>query len=80
MAKVNMRVEWFCWVSKIRKKMARKSKTPVSHRMAMKEAALSWPKEKMKITNRIRREERRAAKEVPSTKSKPPLAPTEPAN
>ena len=80
MAKVNMRVEWFLWVSKTRKKMARRSKTPVSHRMAMKEAALSWPKEKMKIQNRIRREERRAAKEAQSTKSKPPSAPKEPAN
>ena len=74
---VNMRVEWFCWVAKTRKKMTRRLKAPVTHRQAMKEAALTWPKEKMKIQNRLRREERRAAKEAQSTKNKPPLAPKE---
>ena len=55
---VNMRVEWFTWVSKTRKKMQRGRKERVSHRMAMKSAALTWPKEKTKILNRIKREER----------------------
>ena len=70
---VNMRVEWFLWVSKTRKKMQRGRKEPVSHRMAMKSAALTWPKEKTKILNRIKREERKKAKEAQST-AKPPLA------
>ena len=71
---VNMRVEWFLWVSKTRKKMQRSSKMkPVSHRQAMKAAALTWPKEKTKILNRIKREERKAAREALST-TKPPAA------
>ena len=69
----NMRVEWFLWVSKTRKKMQRGRKEPVAHRMAMKSAALTWPKEKTKILNRIKREERKKAKEAQST-AKPPLA------
>ena len=70
---VNMRVEWFLWVSKTRKKMQRGNKAKVSHRMAMKSAALTWPKEKTKILNRIKREERKAAREALS-KAKPPAA------
>ena len=70
---VNMRVEWFTWVAKTRKKMQRGRKERVTHRMAMKSAALTWPKEKTKIQNRIKREERKAAKEARST-AKPPLA------
>ena len=68
---VNMRVEWFLWVSKTRKKMQRSEKKPVSHRQAMKSAALTWPKEKTKILNRIKREERKSAREALS-KAKPP--------
>ena len=75
---VNMRVEWFLWVSKTRKKMQRGRKEPVSHRMAMKSAALTWPKEKTKILNRIRREERRAAKGVPKTTKQQPAKVPEP--
>ena len=71
---VNMRVEWFLWVSKTRKKMTRAQKKPVSHRQAMKAAALTWPKEKTKILNRIKREERRALREGPKTAKPPPVA------
>ena len=70
---VNMRVEWFTWVAKTRKKMQRGRKERVTHRMAMKSAALTWPKEKTRILNKIKREERKAAKEARST-AKPPLA------
>ena len=70
---VNMRVEWFTWVSKTRKKMQRGRIEKVSHGMAMKAAALTWPKEKTKILNRIKREERRDAKEARKT-VKPPSA------
>ena len=64
--KPNMRKEWFCYVSKTRKKMqrGRKGKDPISHRAAMKEACKSWPKEKAKILNRLKREERKRAKEI----------------
>ena len=59
----SMRKEWFNFVAVIRKRLARKRKTPVSHRDAMKEAALLWPKEKVKLMNRRKREQRKAAKE-----------------
>ena len=77
---VNMRVEWFLWVSKTRKKMQRGRKERVTHRMAMKSAALTWPKEKTKILNRIKREERRAVKEAQKTAKQPSAKAPEPAS
>ena len=58
----SMRKEWFNFVAATRKKMQRKSKDPVSHRCAMKEASIVWPKEKSKILNRRKREERKIQK------------------
>ena len=72
---MSMRKEWFNFVAVTRKKLARKTKKDVSHREAMKAAALEWPKEKIKILNRQRREERKKAKEreaVQSVKHKSP--------
>ena len=60
---LSMRKEWFNFVALTRKKLQRKSKEPVSHRAAMKEASSIWPKEKAKILNRKKREERRKAKD-----------------
>ena len=77
---VNMRVEWFLWVSKTRKKMQRGRKERVTHRMAMKSAALTWPKEKTKILNRIKREERRAVREAQKTAKLPSAKAPEPAS
>ena len=77
---VNMRVEWFLWVSKTRKKMQRGRKERVTHRMAMKSAALTWPKEKTKILNRIKREERRAVREAQKTAKQPSIKAPEPAS
>jgi len=57
-----MRKLWFEHVSKTRKRLQRKDKA-ATHRQAMKEASISWPKEKVKIQNRIKREARKAAKE-----------------
>ena len=57
-----MRKLWFEHVSKTRRKLQRKDKT-ATHRQAMKEASITWPKEKVKIQNRIRREARKLAKE-----------------
>jgi hypothetical protein len=48
--------------------------------MAMKSAALTWPKEKTKILNRIKREERRAVKEAQKTAKQPPAKAPEPAS
>jgi len=75
---MNMRREWFLYVAKTRKKMARGKKGPVTHRSAMKEAALSWGKEKAKLLNREKREQRRLAKEGPSKAIEPPAVPQEP--
>ena len=60
----SMRKEWFNFVAATRKKMTRKTKEPVTHRVAMKEASILWPKEKAKILNRRKREERRRLKVV----------------
>ena len=65
--KKTMRHHWFDFVAKIRRKLTRKEKKPVSHRDAMKEASKLWPKEKLKVLNKIRREERKAAKALNST-------------
>ena len=59
---MNLRKEWFEYVAKIRKKTARATKKNCSHREAMKIAAETWPDEKVKLQNRARRAERKAAK------------------
>ena len=60
--KVSMRKRWFEFVATTRKRMSRKLKKQVSHREAMKEASTAWPKEKVKILNRIKREAKKAMK------------------
>ena len=67
MEKLNLRKEWFTFVSKVRKQKARKTKQPVSHRDAMKSAALEWPVEKQKI---IRRHERNVKKQKKQNEEK----------
>ena len=64
-----MRNYWFEFVATIRKRRSRKEKKTVSHREAMQEASKLWPKEKLKIQNKLRREERRAAKAAASGNS-----------
>ena len=59
----SLRKQWFVWVAKTRKKMQRGTKETVTHRSAMKAAALTWGKEKLKILNRRKREERKRLKE-----------------
>ena len=49
--------------------MQRKTKENVTHRMAMKEASALWPKEKAKILNRRKREERRKTKAALANKT-----------
>ena len=64
----SMRKLWFEHVGKTRRKLQRKDKK-ATHRQAMKEASISWPKEKVKIQNRIKREARKLAKERSSGKA-----------
>ena len=64
-----MRKEWFNFVAVTRKRMQRKTKENVTHRMAMKEASALWPKDKAKILNRRKREERKKAKLTLSNKT-----------
>ena len=51
-----MRKAWFEYVSKTRKKLARKTKEPVTHRKAMAVASETWPQEKIRIQKRAKRE------------------------
>jgi len=77
----SMRKEWFNFVAVTRKRMQRKTKEKVTHRMAMKEASALWPKEKAKILNRRKREERKRAKNAlanKTTKIVPPKAESTP--
>ena len=74
----SMRKEWFNFVAVVRKRLQRKTKENVTHRIAMKEASALWPKEKAKILNRRKREERRKAKaDLASKKAKTAPSPTE---
>ena len=68
-----MRKLWFQWVAKTRKKMQRGNKKTVTHREAMKAAALTWSKEKLKILNRRKREERKRIKDKPTPSDTVPL-------
>ena len=69
----SLRQEWFLYVAKTRKRMSRKSKEPVSHRDAMKEASTTWPNEKKKLLRRIKREKKREVGKNPPPKN--PKAP-----
>ena len=60
--RVSMRKKWFEFVATTRKRMSRKLKKQVSHREAMKEASVAWPKEKVRILNKIKREAKKAMK------------------
>ncbi len=66
-----MRKNWFAFVATTRKRMARKQKREVTHREAMKEASGLWPKEKVKILNRIKRENRKAKQKQPPSAAEP---------
>ena len=57
-----MRKLWFEYVNKTRRRLQRKDKS-ATHRQAMKEASITWPKEKARLQNRIKREARKLEKE-----------------
>ena len=50
-----MRKAWMDWVAKTRKKGNRGKEKSMSHREALKAAAVTWPKEKAKILRRQKR-------------------------
>ena len=62
-----MRKSWFEHVAKTRKKLTRTKKEPVSHRAAMAAASQTWPKEKLKIEKRLKREAKKIAAEKNKT-------------
>jgi hypothetical protein len=50
-----MRKAWMDWVAKTRKKGNRGKANSMTHREALKAAAVTWPKEKVKIQRREKR-------------------------
>ena len=68
----NWRKAWFEFVATIRRKLARKEKRDVTHREAMKAASELWPKEKVRLMNRIKREEKRAARDAKTKEADAP--------
>ena len=50
-----MRKAWMDWVAKTRKKGNRGKGNVMTHRQALKAAAVTWPKEKAKILRRQKR-------------------------
>jgi len=52
---LNLKTEWFQHVAKTRTKMQRGTKEKVLHRDAMKQASVSWPKQKSKLERAARR-------------------------
>ncbi len=67
----NMRKRWFEFVAVVRKRISRKQKRQVTHREAMKEASGLWPKEKVRILNRIKRDQKKEKKQTEVPKSTP---------
>ncbi len=67
----NMRKRWFEFVAVVRKRISRKQKREVTHREAMKEASGLWPKEKVRILNRIKRDQKKEKKQTEVPKSTP---------
>jgi hypothetical protein len=50
-----MRKAWMDWVAKTRKKGNRGKDNSMTHREALKAAAVTWPKEKAKLIRRQKR-------------------------
>ena len=63
-----LRSDWFAWVQKTRKKLSKGAKTLVPHRVAMKAASITWPKEKEKLLKKRKREAKQQQKIKPTPK------------
>ena len=68
---MNFRKEWFNHVAAVRKRLARKSKKGCTHKEAMAQASISWPKEKAKLQRKAAREAKKMAKKTVSSSSPP---------
>lgn len=61
-----MRSAWMDYVRKVRKKGNRGKDKTMSHREALKVAAVSWPKEKAKLIRKQKRDaKKKAAQDTP---------------
>ena len=70
---MNFRKEWFNHVAAVRKKLARKNKAKgCTHKNAMAQASISWPKEKAKLQRKAVREAKKTAKAKTVSASSPP--------
>ena len=70
---MNFRKEWFNHVAVVRKRLARKSKKGCTHKDAMAQASISWPKEKAKLQRKAAREAKKVAKAKTVSSSSPPV-------
>ena len=69
-----MRKHWMDWVGKTRKRGNRGKENTMTHREALKAAAVTWPKEKAKILRRQKRLcKKKVAKEPPAKKPDVPV-------
>ena len=70
---MNFRKEWFNHVATVRKRLARKNKAKgCTHKNAMAQASISWPKEKAKLQRKAVREAKKTAKAKTVSASSPP--------
>ena len=71
---MNFRKEWFNHVATVRKRLARKNKAKgCTHKTAMAQASISWPKEKAKLQRKAVREAKKTAKAKTVSASSPPV-------
>ena len=71
---MNFRKEWFNHVAAVRKKLARKNKAKgCTHKNAMAQASITWPKEKAKLQRKAAREAKKTAKAKTVSASSPPV-------
>ena len=71
---MNFRKEWFNHVATVRKRLARKNKAKgCTHKNAMAQASISWPKEKAKLQRKAVREAKQTAKAKTVSASSPPV-------
>ncbi len=67
-----MRLTWFDYVAKIRKKGNRGKKT-MGHSEVMKTASKTWPKEKKRLERKLRRDKKLSVAKPPVEKKCSPL-------
>ena len=69
---MNFRKEWFNHVATVRKRLARKNKAKgCTHKNAMAQASVTWPKEKAKLQRKALRTAKKAKEKTVSASSPP---------